>query len=122
MSRGTVHAVVRLFVVIVPKLQLALDGRFGEAGAVGNVTDRHSLLPKRSECVEVVTRLNRADRPLVAEQVSFEWLGIRAVEATGLFEMDLEAGALLSQKVGRPTEPDHCVEHVLLSGSLPLCA
>ena len=50
MSRGTPDAAT-LFIVIIPKLQLALDGRFGEARSLGDVSDRHSLLPKRLERV-----------------------------------------------------------------------
>jgi hypothetical protein len=50
-----------------PIFNLRWTSIFGEASALGNVADRHSLLSKRLKRIEIVTRFDRADGPLIAE-------------------------------------------------------
>src|SRR5436305_5970517 len=101
MSHGTMNAGI-LPIVGITELQAALDGRFGQASALGDVTDGHALFPKRPERVEIVARLDRVNGPLLSNQTRLERLRIGPVKTAGLFKVNLETGTLLRQVVRRP--------------------
>jgi hypothetical protein len=96
-SLGTVPWDTSLFLVIVvhDELEAALHCRLGKPGPIGDVSDALPLPAQSFERIEIISRLDRGYRPLIPEEPRLEGLGIRPIEASGLFEMNLEASALL---------------------------
>ena len=94
------------------------------ANFLGGLTSPDEMQRKRFDDLAVVLGEQTLDdvRVLLPLKRRLEGLGIGTVEASGLFEMQLEAATLLCRIVRWPAQADYRVEHVFLAGRAALLA